>query len=63
MIKLIRLNEPALFTEYFENMEELMKFIGAEASRLNYGIFRQWTIDNKTYFDCGPITYVMSTNE
>lgn len=41
----------------FHTKGEITAFIGREASRLNYGLYRTWVIDDVMYFDCGPIVY------
>jgi len=49
-------NEP-LFKDL--TAEDVKKFIAKSARNLNYGIYRYWRIDDKDYYDCGPITYVV----
>ena len=38
---------------------EVEKFIADSARNINYGIYRYWRIDDKDYYDCGVITYVV----
>lgn len=45
-----------------DTKETIMKFIGEQATKLNYGIYRVWYIEPFTYFDCGPITYKVNAN-
>ena len=42
---------------YLPNYEELMAFVQRKATKLNYGMYRHWTVDNVMYFDCGPTVY------
>ena len=37
--------------------EELNKFIAKQTGELNYGIFRTWAHDKKSFYDCGPVVY------
>ena len=45
-----------------DEKDVIMKFIGEQAAKLNYGIFRVWYIEPFTYFDCGPATYKVNAN-
>ena len=45
-----------------DEKDVIMKFIGEQATKLNYGIYRVWYIEPFTYFDCGPITYKVNGN-
>ena len=45
-----------------DEKDVIMKFIYAQAEKLNYGIYRVWYIEPFTYFDCGPITYKVNAN-
>lgn len=45
-----------------DEKDVIMKFIGEQATKLNYGIYRVWYIEPFTYFDCGPITYKVNAN-
>lgn len=45
-----------------DTKDVIMKFIGEQATKLNYGIYRVWYIEPFTYFDCGPITYKVNGN-
>ena len=37
--------------------KDLNLFIAKTAGELNYGIFRTWAHGDKTFYDCGPVTY------
>ena len=39
--------------------DEVQKYVGAAANKYNYGYFRYWELDGTTYYDCGPITYMV----
>lgn len=43
--------------------EEVEKFIVHEANSLNYGLYRYWQRDGKTFYDCGPLIYVVKVAE
>lgn len=49
------------YTDTFDRVladhEELMAFVQRKATKLNYGMYRQWTVDNVMYFDVGPTVY------
>lgn len=49
-------NEP-LFKDLTKS--EVEKFIANSARNINYGIYRYWRIDDKDYYDCGVITYIV----
>lgn len=49
-------NQPV---ETFDSMDELNRFIGRCANVMNYGIYRSWSTDGRTYFDVGPNVYYM----
>ena len=42
---------------FLPNHDALMEFINRKALKLNYGMYRTWTVDNVMYFDCGPTVY------
>ena len=42
---------------YLPDHDALMAFIQRKATKLNYGMYRHWTVDNVMYFDCGPTVY------
>lgn len=44
---------------HFETFEQADKFCGRIAYEQNYGIYRVWKQDGKTYMDCGPQTFVI----
>ena len=44
------------------NKEELMHFIGKQATDMNYGMYRHWKKDGIAYFDCGPRTYYVDAD-
>lgn len=46
----------------FNSKEELMRFIGECATSMNYGIYRSWSTDGRTYFDVGPHVYYVYNN-
>ena len=48
---------------YLPDHNALMEFVQRKATKLNYGMYRSWTVDNVIYFDCGPTVYkVMEVN-
>ena len=42
--------------------DEIMKFVYAQAEKLNYGFYRVWYNEPFTYFDCGPISYKVNAD-
>ena len=43
----------------FNTEDEVANFITSEADRLNYGLYRWWSIDNVDYYDVGPHIYAV----
>lgn len=43
----------------FNTEDEVARFIVSEADRLNYGLYRWWSIDNADYYDVGPCIYAV----
>lgn len=44
----------------FPTKDKLNRWIGRRANDWNYGIYREWSMDGKHYFDVGPrVFYVM----
>jgi len=58
---------PVLYNAYdnkivgsFSSEDELKRWIGTRAQNWNYGICREWTINEKHFFDVGPrVFYVI----
>ena len=42
---------------YLPDYNAVMGFVRRKATKLNYGLYRTWTVDNVMYFDCGPTVY------
>lgn len=42
---------------YLPDHDALMAFVQRKATKLNYGLYRTWTVDGVMYFDCGPTVY------
>ena len=62
MIKIYRLrhfSEEDTIEYEAQTEAEALKFIGAAAKELNFGIMRHWVSENPTQYlyDCGPVTY------
>ncbi len=46
-----------------QTFTQVREFIAGQAAQLNYGIWRQWTAEGYTYFDCGPVTYFVDARD
>lgn len=45
------------------DMDEAMKWIASQANQLNYGVYRSWTTNGKTFYDVGPRVYYIEENK
>lgn len=43
------------------SMKEVERFVAKQANRLNFGFYRYYNLKGDSYYDCGPVTYIVKT--